>query len=78
MTLFAIISNLFLITNLIALPIGDNYYYQQNAIEEGGIFFNIKSEELNQKSKFPLKVINDSFLPNYLVKNRINFNEWFK
>jgi serine-type D-Ala-D-Ala endopeptidase (penicillin-binding protein 7) len=60
MTLFAIISNLFLITNLIALPIGDNYYYQQNAIEEGGIFFNIKSEELNQKSKFPLKVINDS------------------
>ena len=30
----------------------------------------------NDKKK--LKVINDSFLPNYLVNNRINFNEWFK
>ena len=60
MSLLSIISNLFLITNLIVLPIGKNYYYQENTTEEDAVFFNINSKETNQENKFPLKKINDS------------------
>ena len=60
MSLLSIISNLFLITNLIVLPIGKNYHYQENMTEESGVFFNIISSKENQKNNFPIKKINDS------------------
>jgi serine-type D-Ala-D-Ala endopeptidase (penicillin-binding protein 7) len=60
MSLLAIISNLFLITNLIVLPVSNNYHYQENKTEESAVFFNVISEKINQKNKFPLKKINDS------------------
>ena len=47
-----------------------------------GRFCIIISQTSLQKKKweynYKLKVINDSLLPDYLVKNRLNFNEWFK
>jgi serine-type D-Ala-D-Ala endopeptidase (penicillin-binding protein 7) len=60
MNLFSIISNLFLITNIIAIPISDNFYIQENKTEEGVTFFNIQSEKINQENLSPIKNSNDS------------------
>ena len=50
-------------------------------IDDGEVLYNHFADKSSKKKweyNYKLKVINDSFLPNYLVKNRINFNEWFK
>lgn len=60
MSLLSIISNLFLITNIIAIPISDNFYTQENTTKEGVTFFKIQSEKINQENLFPIKNPNDS------------------
>jgi len=53
----------------------------QKKIDDGEVLYNHFADKSSKKKweyNYKLKVINDSFLPNYLVKNRINFNEWFK
>ena len=60
MSLFSIISNLFLITNLITIPINNNFYVQENITEEGVNFFNIQSEKINKENTYPIKNTNDS------------------
>jgi len=60
MSLLSIISSLFLITNLITIPIGNNYYFQENTEGESDTFFNIQSEKNNEKNIFPIRNTNDS------------------
>jgi beta-1,4-mannosyl-glycoprotein beta-1,4-N-acetylglucosaminyltransferase len=40
--------------------------------------FSDKSSKNKWLYNYKLKIIKDSLLPNYLIKNRTNFNEWFK
>lgn len=56
MSLLNLISSLFIITNLIILPIKDNYYFQEN--NNSQTFFNIQKQKNN--NKFPLKKNSDS------------------
>jgi serine-type D-Ala-D-Ala endopeptidase (penicillin-binding protein 7) len=60
MSLLSIISNLFLMANIIVMPISDNFYAQENITEEGTVFFNIQSENVNRENIFPIKITNDS------------------
>ncbi len=60
MSLLSIISNLFLIINIIAIPISDNFYVQENITEEGITFFNVQSEDINKENTYPIKNANDS------------------
>ncbi len=59
MSLFYIITNLFLVTNLITIPIENNYYLQKEINEDNNIF-NIQAKINPQGKTFPLKKINDS------------------
>ena len=60
MSLLSIISSLFLITNLITIPISHNYYLQENTTEETKTFFNIQSEAVDEENIFPIKNSSDS------------------
>ena len=40
--------------------------------------FSDKSSKNKWEYSYKLKIIKDSLLPNYLIQNRANFNEWFK
>lgn len=60
MPLLSIISNLFLITNLITLPISDNFYIQESITNDNNTFFTIQSEKIQNENKFPIKEKNDS------------------
>lgn len=59
MSLILIISNILLITNLISLPITQNFYFETNSPDTEEILFNIKSEK-NSAFDFPLKKGSDS------------------
>ena len=59
MSLILIISNLLLITNLISLPITQNFYFETNNLNTDEMFFNIKSEK-SSTPDFPLKKRSDS------------------
>ncbi len=59
MSLILIISNILLITNLISLPITQNFYFETNNPDAEEIFFNIQSEK-NSTPNFPLKNPSDS------------------
>ena len=53
----------------------------QKKIDDGEVLYNHFADKSSKKKweyNYKLKVINDSLLPDYLVKNRLNFNEWFK
>ena len=50
-------------------------------IDNGLVLFNHFSDKSSKNKweySYKLKIIKDSLLPNYLIQNRVNFNEWFK
>ena len=59
MSLLSLISNLYVIINLIVLPINDCHYFQENSsINGNNTFFNIETQK--NKNIFPIKKNNDS------------------
>lgn len=68
MSLFSILSNIYIVLNLLILPINQNYYFQAEPInpthkskeQKNSIFFNVKSEKTTQTNTLPTKITNDS------------------